>query len=175
MLIDSVGAGGQGTILEMGVGTGIVIINILKKNTSLEGFGTDIDIHSLYEAEKSATGLVLNLVQCDCASAFREQCFDYTVFNPPYLRGNWYEDATIFDTRDNRSITNLMLYDAVRVTKQNHNIYFVISSETDSSSLLEFCRKVGFLREIDRRRIFFEELISYSLTPKSHYESAPQR
>ncbi len=163
-LLDSVKEPITGRLLEMGVGRGFILLNLMKKNALDEGFGTDIDIDALIETENSSNGCLLNLVLCDCASAFRASSFDVVVFNPPYLIGHWKEDRTIFGKRGGTWIPYVMLQDAIRLIKPSHNVFFILSSESEVKELFDLAKGAGEIEELHRKRFFFEELIVYRFT-----------
>lgn len=163
-LLDSVKEPITGRLLEIGVGRGFILLNLMKKNALDEGFGTDIDINALIETQSSSNGCLLNLVLCDSASAFRASSFDVVVFNPPYLVGYWEEDRTVFGKRDGTWIPYIMLEDAIRLVKQSHDVFFILSSESEVKEVFDLAKRAGEIEELYRKRFFFEELIVYRFT-----------
>ncbi|MEA2102256.1 MAG: peptide chain release factor N(5)-glutamine methyltransferase [Thermodesulfobacteriota bacterium] len=78
----------DGKILEVGVGSGAVIISILKERQDLAGVGSDISLDALRvtrdNAKKHGVKDRLMLFMSDLAMALNAQ-FDLIVINPPYV------------------------------------------------------------------------------------------
>ena len=76
-------------ILELGIGSGCLLLTLLKKIPSASGVGIDIDNNALKVAAKNAELLKLqnriNLVQSDWFNNLKPQKFDLIISNPPYI------------------------------------------------------------------------------------------
>ena len=77
------------TILELGVGTGCLLLSLLREYPNALGLGTDISQDALSVAQKNAAALQLDsrvtFVQSDWFSNIPEQKFDLIISNPPYI------------------------------------------------------------------------------------------
>ncbi len=76
-------------ILDLGTGSGALIISMLRHFKTAKGIGTDISYESIYMAKKNA---IINNVEnkvsficCDWLKVFAEIDFDLIVSNPPYI------------------------------------------------------------------------------------------
>jgi release factor glutamine methyltransferase len=76
-------------ILDIGTGTGAILLALLSERTEALGVGTDISEGALATAKRNAVGLGYasraGFVACNYASALKGP-FDLVVSNPPYIR-----------------------------------------------------------------------------------------
>jgi release factor glutamine methyltransferase len=76
-------------VLELGVGSGCLIISILLNKPSWKGIGLDISEAALVVARKNLAKYQLEnrltLLKSDLFSALSDQKFDYIISNPPYI------------------------------------------------------------------------------------------
>lgn len=81
---------GPVTVLDVGTGSGAIILTLTKQWPTLRGVGADISRDALQVAKKNRNNFGLAdrvaLVQSDLLSAFEGQRFDVIVSNPPYIR-----------------------------------------------------------------------------------------
>ncbi len=81
-------------LLDLGVGSGCILLSILKENDQLSGTGVDVSQKALHTAQKNASNLALKdrcsfLCKDWNASDFGkcfDQGFDMIVSNPPYIK-----------------------------------------------------------------------------------------
>lgn len=107
LLIDSLDVleGSPRTILEVGVGSGLVITHALQRHPEACGVGIDINPYALDMARHTAElngvkdRLVLRLESYDDISS--EETFDLILFNPPYVPT---QDSTLAELRAQRHI-----------------------------------------------------------------------
>ena len=146
-------------VLEIGIGSGYTCKG-LSKNPFV--VGTDINSESLEEAHtrlKSSHIENIELVQCDGASPFREECFDLVVFNPPYLPSEVINDSTVDGGKKGIEVLNKFLDHSIRVLSDSGLIIFVLSTLTDYKKVLNNLRKKGFkIKKKDSQKLFFEEI-----------------
>lgn len=78
-------------ILEIGTGSGCIVLSLLKYSNSCQGTATDISEGALETAKKNARqlGLDVELIQTDIAAGVIATCgkgvYDIIVSNPPYI------------------------------------------------------------------------------------------
>ena len=78
-------------VLDLGTGSGVVIITLLLENTSATGIGVDIDLEAIKVAKKNSNIFSvetrIDFVQSDWCEQINEK-FDLVVSNPPYININ---------------------------------------------------------------------------------------
>ena len=76
-------------ILDLGVGSGAIILSILAERPAAKGLGVDASSEALAVARENAANLDLNtrcaLLRGDWAAGLEAQSFDIVVSNPPYI------------------------------------------------------------------------------------------
>ena len=81
--------GGQIRIIDIGTGSGAILLALLSELSDAFGVGTDVSLAALKTARRNARDLGLcsraSFVACDYAAALSSQ-FDLIVSNPPYIR-----------------------------------------------------------------------------------------
>lgn len=89
VLADAVNVRGAKTILDVGVGTGGVVLPILARAMKLRATGIDVDTAALEICAKNAAlnSYELELVQADITKWKTARQFDVVVSNPPYWGG----------------------------------------------------------------------------------------
>jgi release factor glutamine methyltransferase len=77
------------TILDLGVGSGAILLSILAERPAARGLGTDISSEALAVARENAANLDLNgrstFLQTSWADGLGDASFDLVVANPPYI------------------------------------------------------------------------------------------
>ncbi|PVU69242.1 methyltransferase, partial [Sulfolobales archaeon SCGC AB-777_K09] len=85
LLLDIVEAVKGEKALEVGSGSGIISVKLAKLGAEV----VSVDINPWASLATKLTGRLngvdVNVVNCDLSSCFRDQEFDLSVFNPPYL------------------------------------------------------------------------------------------
>jgi release factor glutamine methyltransferase len=78
------------TVLDLGVGSGAILLSILAERPAAKGLGTDISEEALAVARDNAANLDLNnraaFLRTDWAEGLDDESFDLVVSNPPYIR-----------------------------------------------------------------------------------------
>jgi release factor glutamine methyltransferase len=76
-------------VLDLGVGSGAILLAILAERPAAKGLGVDISEEALANARENAANLDLNtriaLLRGDWAAGLAESSFDVVVSNPPYI------------------------------------------------------------------------------------------
>ena len=76
-------------VLDLGTGSGAIIISVLKSFERAKGLATDISYESIYMAKKNAilnkVNKRLNFICCNWLDAFANIEFDLIISNPPYI------------------------------------------------------------------------------------------
>jgi release factor glutamine methyltransferase len=77
------------TILDLGVGSGAILLSILAERPNARGLGVDISEEALAVARENAANLGLEaqvaLLRGDWTDGLSDQSFDVVVANPPYI------------------------------------------------------------------------------------------
>ena len=83
------------SVLDLGTGSGCLLISILKERPSATGIGVDISCAALEIAKRNATRLIpdgrANFVNADWGSCFSKH-FDLVIANPPYIPSQTIDD-----------------------------------------------------------------------------------
>ncbi len=78
-------------ILELGTGTGCMILSILREFDNVKGLATDISLEAIKVALKNSKRLnlekKLNFIVCDWCKGIKKK-FDVIILNPPYIKTN---------------------------------------------------------------------------------------
>jgi release factor glutamine methyltransferase len=160
LLIDAV-QGYVGTrVLEIGVGSGAVISELVTRFSSVVGVDVDPD------AVRAAKGRVasrsrVDFVIGDSAKSFREDVFDLVVFNPPYLPSGDEAgaDRVVDGGRGGVEVSKMWFQEASRCLRTDGRIIFLVSSLSDVEDLLRYVERLGFKTQILKQvRFFFEDL-----------------
>jgi release factor glutamine methyltransferase len=77
--------------LEIGLGTGIIFISVLKRYPDLSCLGLDIDSRCIELSSKNAKRILgetnrYELIHCDFLKFKEETKFDFIISNPPYIK-----------------------------------------------------------------------------------------
>ncbi|MCX8191873.1 MAG: 16S rRNA (adenine(1518)-N(6)/adenine(1519)-N(6))-dimethyltransferase RsmA [Nitrososphaerales archaeon] len=161
-LCDKVRSSSTSLVLEIGVGSGLVTEELARFCDKV--VGSEINREALIQGrkhliEKGLWGKV-DLICCDGASAFRPSSFPLIVFNPPYLPSKAIEDLAVDGGRGGIEVANHILLQATNVLQRGGKILFVLSSLSSYKRLLNEWKRKGFkVRIIDKKRLFFEELL----------------
>ena len=78
------------TVLDLGVGSGAILLSILAERPAAKGVGVDVSEEALAVARDNAANLDLNgratFFRTDWTSGLADESFDLVVSNPPYIR-----------------------------------------------------------------------------------------
>jgi release factor glutamine methyltransferase len=149
-------------VLEIGIGSGLVLSELSKKNIMV--IGVDINKEAIKIVKdslpKASEKTIVHLVRCDSASPFKKNIFDLIVFNPPYLPSEQVDDFTINGGTTGVEISVRWFKEASICIRKGGKIVFSASSLSDVKSLLEYVNNLGFKYKISSRRYqFFEDLM----------------
>jgi release factor glutamine methyltransferase len=78
------------TVLDLGVGSGAILLSILAERPAAKGLGVDVSEEALAVARDNAANLDLNnraaFLRTDWTQGLDDESFDLVVANPPYIR-----------------------------------------------------------------------------------------
>lgn len=154
------------TVVDVGTGSGFVADRIATR-TGATVIGTDINPHAC--AAATAAGVpTVRASLCDAIASGRA---DAVVFNPPYLPSldadaDWLERA-VGGGPTGAEVVLAWLDDLPRVLADGGVGVCVISSITGIDRVTRAAQAAGLaVRELQRRRWSFEELVVLALTPR---------
>jgi release factor glutamine methyltransferase len=82
-------AGERFTMIDLGTGSGAILLALLTERSAATGVGTDISTEALAVARENAANLDLNeratFLRTEWAAGFADGSFDLVVSNPPYI------------------------------------------------------------------------------------------
>ena len=130
-------------ILDIGTGSGCIILSLLSELKSSKGTGIDISFGALQIAKKNAKKLnILGNVKFQKKSidSFFSQKFDLVVSNPPYIRSsdlkNLEDDIKLHEPKialdggnDGLDLIKKVIYKAKEILKANGRLAIEISNE----------------------------------------------
>ncbi len=163
LLLENINAKKTDTVLEIGIGTGIVSLFLAKQAKQVTG--VDINPAAVMLAGKNA-----ELNSITNAAFFKSDLFekirgnyDLIVFNLPYVPTEEKIDepkALAWDGgTDGRKVTDRFLKQAIAHIKNNSRIVVVDSSLSNHKKTIEFLEKNGFRAKIlAEKKLFFETL-----------------
>jgi release factor glutamine methyltransferase len=78
------------TMIDLGTGSGAILLAVLAERTAATGVGTDISSEALAVAKENAANLDLegraSFLRTEWATGFADHSFDFVASNPPYIR-----------------------------------------------------------------------------------------
>ena len=130
-------------ILDVGTGSGCIILSLLSELKSSKGIGIDISLGALQIAKKNAKKLNIpgNVkFQKKSIDSFFSQKFDLVVSNPPYIRSrdlkNLEDDIKLHEPKialdggnDGLDLIKKVIYKAKEILKANGRLALEISNE----------------------------------------------
>lgn len=144
--------------LEMGTGPGYVALALAARAGYV--VASEVSRAALARA-REVLGPVrerTDLVLCDRAQAFRDACFDFICFNPPYVGGGPVGDETT-DAGTRAQVPLAFVLDALRALSGGGRVLFVLSSLTPPGPVLRAVRSMGLAcSPLKAKRLFFEQL-----------------
>ena len=131
------------TVLEIGVGSGIILQSLSSNNDSV--VGVDINQESLDFAISYLKKLNLHknvdLILGDGPTMFDSETFDLIIFNPPYLPHDDYTDRTTDGGKTGLELTIEWLELSLNLIKNTGKIIFLQSNLTPIDKYLETLSK----------------------------------
>jgi len=146
-----------GSVLEIGAGNGGNLVSMTGR------FGLIVGTDLVRPGMDDWAGAPASFVLADRASCFRDETFDLVVFNPPYVRGEGYQDVAV-DAGSRGEAPLGFLAEALRVVKASGTVLMLLSSESPvEEAATAACEAKGFgLVPVASKRLFYEELTVYS-------------
>ena len=160
----------DGSLLEVGTGTGLVAVHAAKLGAKVTA--VDINPHAVDCAKRNAArnNVRLEVVHGDLFDKIPGS-FDVIAFNPPYLPGEptsttWIEKA--WSGGDEGSeVAVRFLRDAWRHLNPGGRIYIILSSVGGLMSVLKAAKERYSAEMLIEQRMFFESIFAYKLEPRS--------
>jgi release factor glutamine methyltransferase len=159
-------------ICEIGCGSGIVGISLLRESPVSRGTLVDIDTLAVETTRKNAdTNGINDRVDIFESNLFdnvpAEAHFDWIIFNPPYLpaSGDLESPAVQIQTEGGPSglrVTRQFLAQVARFLNDRGKVFFIASSLSPLKFLARLCK--GYHSILEPRRVkhaFFEDIILY--------------
>ncbi len=158
----------SGEGLEIGIGTGIVALNVCHYFTKF--VGVDINPRAVELAEKNAHINQVENVQFFESDLFShvDGTFDTIIFNPPYVPADedvqMIEDLSYHGGEDGRQMIDQFLNQVQCYLKPDGKVYLLQSSLSGIEKTESLLEGMGFSFEIiGRQKLFFEELVVFKI------------
>lgn len=153
-------------VLEIGTGCGMVAI--LSAMMGGRVTATDISEEAIKCARANAEryGLQIEFLVGDLFQPVKKRTFDVVIFNPPYLpSSSLSQDDLILRAceggPDGRVVVDAFLDELPSHLEPGGEVYLVQSSLSDAGRTEERLRKLGFELDIERKKLWFEELFLF--------------
>ena len=147
------------SVLEIGVGSGILLKELSKRFSTV--VGTDIDIESLLICRQTVSNTV-DLICCDAAKALSQTSkYDLIISNPPYLPSDKTDthDRTIYGGKIGSDAAIAFVKSALNLLKESGAFLIVLSTVSNISHFHTEIASLGLLkRTISKKELFFESL-----------------
>jgi len=160
----------DGSLLEVGTGTGLVAVHAAKLGAKVTA--VDINPHAVDCAKRNAArnNVRLEVVHGDLFDKIPGS-FDVIAFNPPYLPGEptsttWIEKAWS-GGEEGSEVAVRFLRDAWRHLNPGGRIYMILSSVGGFMSVLKATKERYDAEMLIEQRMFFESIFAYKLEPRS--------
>jgi len=157
-------------VLDVGTGSGYVARRI-HEETGARVVGSDVNPEACREAREAG----VPVVRADLLEAFRPECFDVVVCNPPYLptpdgeRGRWgdWMERALTGGADGRAVVDPFLADVSRVFRIGGEALLLVSTLTGLDAVRERAREAGLDAETVAQDSYpFERLVVFRLWPR---------
>lgn len=158
----------QGTVLEIGTGSGILAEEAAQSNNVASVLAVDIQEDVITHCRKTIKNKKITFRQSNLFQNVKGK-FDTIIFNPPYLPADKkYPDITLDGGRHGYEAIGIFLNKANNYLKENGNILLLFSSLTKKDKVDEIIRNNLFCAElINSEHLSFETLYVYVIK-KSH-------
>jgi len=145
----------RGRVLDVGVGSGILMESALKKTDKVEG----VDIN--HEAIKFCKNKKLNVYYSDLFSNVKGK-FDLIIINPPYLPEDEIKDKDLVGGKKGYEIIDRFFAEVKNYLEKNGKILILFSSLTNKEKVDEIIKKNKFkFKLLEEKNYFFEKLYVY--------------
>jgi release factor glutamine methyltransferase len=154
----------SGRALEIGVGTGVIALNVAHRFQEIEG--VDIDPRAVALAAQNAEKNLITNVYFHCSDLFQSVTgpFDVIIFNPPYCPVDepLVQDYSCDGGPDGRRIIDAFLSQFCKFLTPEGKAYLLQSSLSDIEKTRIFLETRNFDCTIRARTpLFFEELVVF--------------
>jgi release factor glutamine methyltransferase len=170
LLLKVVEVSPDGSLLEVGTGTGLVAVHAAKLGAKVTA--VDINPHAVDCAKRNAArnNVRLEIVHGDLFDKIPGS-FDVIAFNPPYLPGKatsttWIEKAWS-GGEEGSEVAVRFLRDAWRHLNPGGRIYIILSSVGGLMSVLKAAKERYSAEMLIEQHMFFESIFAYKLEPRS--------
>jgi release factor glutamine methyltransferase len=170
LLLKVVEVSPDGSLLEVGTGTGLVAVHAAKLGAKVTA--VDINPHAVNCAKRNAArnNVRLEIVHGDLFDKVPGS-FDVIAFNPPYLPGEatsttWIEKAWS-GGEEGSEVAVRFLRDAWRHLNPGGRIYIILSSVGGFMSVLKAAKERYSAEMLIEQHMFFESIFAYKLEPRS--------
>jgi release factor glutamine methyltransferase len=160
----------DGSLLEMGTGTGLLAVHAAKLGAKV----TAVDINPI-AVDCARRNAARNKVRMETVHGDLFEkisgSFDVIAFNPPYLPGEttsttWIEKAWS-GGEEGSEVAVRFLRDAWRHLSPGGRIYMILSSAGGLMSVLKAAKEKYTAEMLIEQRMFFESIFAYKLEPRS--------
>jgi release factor glutamine methyltransferase len=157
----------EGSVLDMGTGSGVLAVEAALKPGVTKVLAVDINPAAIEETRRRATEQgVSNKISFKVGDLFEgiTERFDWIIFNPPYLPEEGAEDPSWEGGPKGTEITERFLRDAASRLKKDGSVLLVYSNLTGlhPSEYVEYDWEV-----LEEMPLFFEKLYCARLRPVS--------
>ena len=152
-----------GLVLDIGTGSGIQALTAAKNKNVKKVVAVDIQKEVIDYCKENIKNKKIVFKQSDLFSNIKNIRFDTIIFNPPYLPEDIkLKDLTIDGGKKGYEVIERFLDDVNDYLKPNGIILIVFSSLTKPKIINKIIKrnKLG-CKLLEKRRIFFEELLVY--------------
>lgn len=158
----------QGSVLDMGTGTGILALTAAKRKNVKKVLGVDIDEASITYCKNTIRNKKTSFAVSDLFSEVRG-AFDTIIFNPPYLPQHSDEEKHVARMlsggRKGYELIASFLQQAPQHLKSKGNIILLFSSLTNKGIVDKLIEQNGFVfKELGTHKFFMETLYCYKIT-----------
>jgi release factor glutamine methyltransferase len=167
MMVESVEVEPGDRVFEVGCGSGIVALHCAKAGADVTA--SDISPEAVLCARDNASRnkLKIRAAEGDMMEAASGE-YDVIIFNPPYLPEGGADDPRWTGGRSGIEAAIRFLEQCGRHLAVGGRVYTIASSLAGRREFEEAAERLGYDRRIvNEKRIFFEELAVYELTPRS--------
>ena len=149
--------------LDMGTGTGLIALHMARQGARVTA--VDKSSQAVINARENAriNNLDITVRQGDLFAHISE-CFDVITFNPPYLPSTGPRDISWDGGRGGIQVAMRFLAQAQNHLNKKGRIYLLLSTHSDSASLMTQYKDQYHFHLIDVLPLFFEQLQVFEIT-----------
>ncbi|WEL19433.1 HemK2/MTQ2 family protein methyltransferase [Candidatus Nanohalococcus occultus] len=144
-------------LLEVGTGSGELAIRAAQRGAKVTALDKNPESVEKVKERAGNEEVELEVVRSDLLGEV-EGCFDFILFNPPYLPGKREGDSDpLVGGKKGIELTEKFIEQARKYLTKNGEIYFIGSSLADLESL----ESKFEVERVDETRLWFETLVLY--------------